>query len=401
MKRIAWMLCVCALLSCEDDSSKPDGGGVGGHEYAVVNAFPSLTFSRPTDIQNAGDGSDRLFVTEQTGHIRVFANESSVASSAEFLDISSQVLYQSYGEMGLLVLAFHPDYETNGFFFVAYTTGSPRRGRVSRFQVSGDPNVADPASEKILLEFADDYANHNGGGMCFGADGYLYISVGDEGGGGDPDDNAQDRASIFGKILRIDVDQNVDTVPYHGIPGDNPYAGNTAGYREDIWAYGLRNAWRISFDAPSGRLIAGDVGQSTYEEIDIIEKGGNYGWDCREGTIDYDEDEDPSSPLCASATGLVEPVFVYPRSDGESITGGYVYRGPTVTSLTGLYVYGDYEVGRVWALDLTTGANVLLEATGLLVSTFGVAENGELFIAAYDGGGSGTGVYRLERTGAP
>jgi glucose/arabinose dehydrogenase len=325
----------------------------------------------------------------------VFENRSDVTLSTGFLDISDRVLYQSQSELGLLGLAFHPHYETNGYFFVYYTAGNPRRERVSRFQVSFDPSVADPSSEKILLEFADDYPNHNGGAMCFGPDGYLYIAVGDEGGAGDPDNNAQDLARPFGKILRIDVDQSVSAPPYHGIPADNPYAGNASGYREDIWAYGFRNPWRISFDAPTGRLFAADVGQKTWEEIDIVEKGGNYGWDCREGRADYDERENASSPLCASAAGFNEPIFVYGRSEGSSVTGGYVYRGPGLPSLAGRYIYGDFSSGRIWALDASGASNSLLIETGMFLSTFGVAEDGELLVAAYFADGTATALYHL------
>lgn len=403
MKRTI-LLCLCALLACDNSSGPektPPPGKTG--PYSVVNAFPNLTFSRPTDVQNAGDGTHRLFVAEQSGFIRVFSSQGNPATSSVFLDISSEVLASAQSELGLLGLTFHPQYETNGYFFVAYTAGTPasHTGRISRFQVSLDANVADPASEKILLEFQDDYPNHNGGGLCFGSDGYLYIGIGDEGGAGDPDDNAQDRSRVFGKILRIDVDQNVNTPPYHGIPADNPYAGNSSGYREDIYAYGLRNPWRISFDKVSGKVIAGDVGQGTWEEIDIIQKGGNYGWDCREGHVAYDQNDDQSSPLCATATGLVEPIFVYDHSVGQSITGGYVYRGPSMSGLAGRYVYGDYDSGRIWSLNLANNTSSLLVESGMFLSTFGVADNNELYVAAYFADGTATGLYRFQQDAAP
>ncbi len=397
MKRIAPLLAACLLLSllpaCDDDSSGPGGSP---SPYRVVNAFPALTFSRPTDIQNAGDGTIRLFVTEQLGRILVFENRSDASSASVFLDITDRVVYPTFSEMGLLGLAFHPDYENNGYFFVYYTAGDPRRDRVSRFQTSAPiDSVADPNSEKILLEFEDDYPNHNGGGLCFGPDGFLYIGIGDEGGAGDLDNNAQDRTKPFGKILRIDVDQNVDTEPYHGIPADNPYAGNSSGYREDVWAYGFRNPWRISFDVPNDRLFAADVGQRTWEEINVVEKGGNYGWDCREGRRDYDENESPSSPLCASATDFIDPVFVYGRSEGGSVSGGYVYYGPSLPDLHGRYVYGDFTSGKIWALGPSPVANNLLSATGMFLSTFGVAEDNELFVAAYFADGAPSALYRL------
>jgi hypothetical protein len=278
-------------------ATKIRGLSESGGVYTTTDAFPNLTFNKPVDLRNAGDGSDRLFAVEQAGIIRVFDNDAAAAASLEFLNISGSVV--CCGELGLLGLVFHPDYETNGYFFVFYTTsgGTPRRDRLSRFRVSaGDPNAADVSSEVVLIEFDDDFDNHNGGGLCFGDDGYLYVSTGDEGDGGDPHNNAQNRASWFGKILRIDVDQNVGVAPYYGVPPDNPLVGNTSGYREEIFAWGFRNPWRIAFDSPTDRLWVADVGQNSYEEIDIVEIGKNYGWDCREGMHDYLGDPSPACP---------------------------------------------------------------------------------------------------------
>ncbi len=390
------------VVSCDDPATCEDCGGFpppppSDYTYDLVDAFPNLTFSRPVDIQNAGDGTNRLFVVEQNGFIRVFDNDAGATSSAEFLSVDVDCC----SELGLLGLAFHPQYESNGFFFVYYTvTTTSLMSRLSRFSVSaGDPDVADPASEKILLEFRQDYSNHNGGGLCFDGDGYLCLGVGDEGGGGDPDENAQNRGVVYGKILRFDVNQNVNTVPYYGIPADNPFVGNSSGYREEIYAWGMRNPWRINYDAPTDRLWAGDVGQGAREEVDIIVSGGNYGWDCREGFIAYTGPPDNPSPACATASGLIDPVIDYPRSQGYSVTGGYVYRGPTLTSLVGKYVYADYGSGRVWAL--TYGAppvNVELKAAGFAISTFGVAENGELFVAEYQSNGTPTSLFRIVQT---
>jgi glucose/arabinose dehydrogenase len=396
MKAVVFLaLAACLLLACDDDSSDPVNAG----PYRVVLAFPNLTFSRPTNIENAGDGTNRLFVTEQTGRILVFPNDISAGAATVFLDISIQVNYEEFSELGLIGLAFHPDYENNGYFFVHYSTGNSRarRGRVSRFQVGANANVADPSSERVLLDWADRYANHNGGRMCFGTDGYLYIGLGDEGGAGDLQNNAQDRSQIFGKILRIDVDQNVDTEPYHGIPPDNPYVGNSQGFRQEIWAYGFRNPWRISFDAPTGRLIASDVGQRTWEEIDFVEKGGNYGWDCREGRQAFQPGptDGAPSPLCAFATGLQNPVFVYGRSEGGSITGGYVYRGPSLADLHGRYVFGDFNTGRIWALNALNTESALLVETGMFISTFGVAEDNELLVGTYFADGTPSRIYLL------
>jgi glucose/arabinose dehydrogenase len=400
MKRtLPWLLLPGVLaFACDDDPSRSGGNGPPpAYTYDLVEAFPNLDFARPTDIQHAGDGTNRLFVVEQLGRIRVFPNDPAAAAAGVFLDITGRVQAPLQSEMGLLGLAFHPQYETNGYFFVHYTAGTPaaRLGRVSRFQVSFDPNVADPASEKILLDIPDRAGNHNGGALLFAADGYLYIALGDEGGAGDSYDNAQNRATLFGSILRLDVDQNVDVVPYYGIPPDNPFAGNTSGYREEIFAYGLRNPWRISYDALTDRIFAGDVGQGTWEEIDIITSGGNYGWDCREGLVAYNGNEHPPSPLCASATGFIDPILVYPRSEGQSVTGGYLYRGPTLSSLAGKYVYADYISGRIWALDVATAKNELLKDSAMYISTFGVAQDGELLVAGYFADGTPTALYRM------
>jgi hypothetical protein len=284
-------------------ATKLRGFSESGGLYSLTDPFPNLSFDKPVDLQNAGDGSDRLFVVEQNGVIRVFPNDASATGTSEFLNISARPVV-CCGEMGLLGLAFHPDYENNGFFFVYYMTdgGTPYRARLSRFQVSGaDPNDADETSERILLEFNDRETNHNGGAICFDDEGYLHLAVGDEGSGGDPYGNAQNRAVLFGKILRLDVDQSVNTPPYYGIPADNPFVGNTSGYREEIFAWGLRNPWRMSYDAVTDRIWVGDVGQTSYEEIDIIESGKNYGWDCREGAHDYTGPPGGPSPSCPSA----------------------------------------------------------------------------------------------------
>jgi hypothetical protein len=279
------------------NATKLHGLSESGGGYSLTDAFPSLSFSQPVDLQNAGDGTDRLFVVQQAGIVRVFDNSAASATTSEFLNIVSQVACCS--ELGLLGLAFHPDYENNGYFFVYYTTSGVLRDRLSRFQVSGaDPNDADESTEKILFEVNDRAGNHNGGALCFDDDGYLYVALGDEGGGGDVYDNAQNNAVLLGKILRLDVDQNVDVVPYYGIPPDNPFAGNSSGYREEIFAWGLRNPWRMSYDLATDRIWVGDVGQGSFEEIDIIEKGKNYGWDCREGMHDYVGPPDAPSAAC-------------------------------------------------------------------------------------------------------
>jgi glucose/arabinose dehydrogenase len=357
-----------------------NGSGQTLNDYSVEVAFPNLTFNQPVGITNAGDGTNRLFVVEQTGIIRVFENSENAAASKVFLDISDRVLYG--GEQGLLGLAFHPNYSENGYFYVNYVTDNPRRTIIARYSVmADDPDQADKNSEHVLLEVNQPYSNHDGGQLAFGADGYLYLGLGDGGSAGDPFGNAQNRSSLLGKILRVDVDSPSSGKNY-GIPADNPFAGNTLGYREEIYAYGLRNPWRFSFDPPTGTLWVADVGQNQREEIDWVEKGRNYGWNIMEGTICY-------SPLTGcNQTGLELPVWDYGRGEGVCVIGGFVYRGSALTGLYGAYIYGDYGSGRIWALQYdgtSAPANTLLVDTALSITSFGLDENSELYFVAFDG----------------
>lgn len=346
--------------------------------YAVKVAFPKLSFNRPVDLQHANDNSNRLFVVEQEGTVTVFKNETAVPSKQTFLDIRNKV-EDSGNEEGLLGLAFHPQYKTNGYLYVNYTANNPDRTVISRFKVSAtNPNVADPASEVVLLTVAQPYSNHNGGQVSFGPDGFLYIAVGDGGSGGDPQGNGQNKSTLLGKILRIDVDKQVTGKKYT-IPSDNPFAGNKSGYKEEIYAYGMRNPWRLSFDPVTKKLWTGDVGQNAYEEIDIIEKGGNYGWNIMEGTHCYEPKRN------CNQQGLKLPVWEYPRKDGVSITGGFVYRGTALPELKGKYIYADYGSGNLWALDATSFFNTLLMESNLNVASFGVDPKNELYICAFDG----------------
>jgi glucose/arabinose dehydrogenase len=351
-------------------------------QYPIDNAFPGIGFSRPVDIQHAGDGSDRLFVVEQAGRIHVFPNDPTVDETTGFLDIRDRVS-DGGNEEGLLGLAFHPDYANNGYFYVNYSASGPRRNVIARYRVdAADPNRADRDSETILLTFEQPYSNHNGGQLAFGPDGYLYIATGDGGSGGDPQNNAQNRTNLLGKILRIDVDNSEGGKAY-AIPADNPFAGNAEGYAEEIWAYGLRNPWRFSFDPVTGRLWTGDVGQNRYEEVDIIEKGKNYGWRIMEGVSCYN----PSSGCDQS--GLTKPIIEYGRDQGASITGGHVYRGSSVPELQGQYIYADFVTGRIWGLKYNGPGdieNTLLLASNENVSSFGVDEAGELYICSFGGG---------------
>lgn len=346
-------------------------------------AFPNLTFNRPVGLQHAGDGSGRLFVVEQGGRIEVFVNADTVSTSKTFLDIESKVLFS--GERGLLGLAFHPDYRVNGNFYVYYSPNSADVTRLSRYQVTGDPDLADAGSEQVLLEIAQGYANHNGGQIAFGPDHFLYIGVGDEGGSGDPEDNAQDLTTLHGSILRIDVDSQ--GMGNYGIPPTNPFAVNTENYRPEIYAYGFRNPWRFSFDSATSRLWVGDVGQNSFEEIDVVNIGRNYGWDCREAAHPFDAAR--QSAVCDTVKNLFDPVWEYDHSQGGSVTGGYVYRGGTVSILEGVYVCADYVSGRVWGLEYDGSAItsvVELFDKSFRISSFGEDEAGELYVCGYDNG---------------
>lgn len=373
------LLLIFLLFAFCADTTRNDENGVPA-TYKVVSAFPNLSFTRPVDLQHPGDNTNRIFVVEQAGIVSVFPNSSEVESKKTFVDIREKVDDQG-NEEGLLGLAFHPDYETNGYFYVNYTAANPNRTVISRFKVSADANKADASSEQVILTFEQPYSNHNGGQVSFGPDGYLYIAVGDGGSGGDPQDHGQNRSTLLGTILRIDIN-NQEGGKQYGIPSDNPFANNNNGYREEIYAYGLRNPWRFSFDADNGEMWTGDVGQNAYEEIDIIEKGGNYGWNTMEGNHCFE----PKSGCDRS--GLKMPIYEYGRSEGISITGGFVYRGPTVKDLTGKYIYADYATRRVWALnpsDNRNPTNALLLEADFNISSFGVDQNDELYLCGFDG----------------
>ncbi|MCH8246254.1 MAG: PQQ-dependent sugar dehydrogenase [Bacteroidetes bacterium] len=374
--RIHFLTCVIAALWVTGCSMDPVQA-----QFEIEVAFANLRFTRPVDLQHAGDGSGRLFVVEQAGVIQVFANDPSVASASVFLDIEDRVDDRD-NEEGLLGLAFHPDFANNGFFYVDYTASNPSRTVIARYQVDpNDPNRADRNSEVIVLETGQPAGNHNGGQIAFGPDDFLYIALGDGGGSDDMFGNGQNRSTLLGTILRIDVDNSFNDRNY-GIPADNPFVGGTQGFREEIYAYGLRNPWRFSFDPVTDLLWTGDVGQNSFEEIDIVENGGNYGWNTMEGFHCFS----PSSGC--NQSGLVLPVVEYGRSEGRSVTGGFVYRGPGVPELIGQYIYGDFLSGRIWALEYDgqqVVQNTELLNTSLGIASFGVDENNELYICAFDG----------------
>jgi len=348
--------------------------------YIVTVAFPNLSFNQPTGLIADPVSSNRLFVLEQTGTIRTFQKIKNASDAVTFLDISSQVLYG--GEQGILGLAFHPNCTTNPYFYINYVADNPRRTVIARYTIDpNNPDQADPDSQRIILEIPQPpFSNHKGGQLAFGSDGYLYIGVGDGGSAGDPLGNGQNRQTLLGKILRIDITQTPAERNY-GIPPDNPHAGNSLGYREEIYAYGFRNPWRFSFDSATGQLWVADVGQSSLEEIDLVENGKNYGWNIMEGTACF------NPPGDCDQTGLTLPVYNYTHDDGNAIIGGYVYHGQTHPGLQGAYIYGDFGSGRIWALCLngTELNNEELVDSGLSITSFGVDQDGELYFTAYDG----------------
>lgn len=336
--------------------------------------------NKPLALTHAGDGSGRLFILEQPGLVRVV--QGGALLSTPFLDIRDRVVDRN-NEQGLLGLAFHPAYENNGMFFVNYT-GKGSDTYISRFSITSDPNIADPDSEKVLLRIPQPYANHNGGHLLFGPDGHLYIGTGDGGSAGDPQGNAQNLNSLLGKMLRIDVDHGD---PY-AIPVDNPFVDG--GGLPEIWAYGLRNPWRYAFDRVTGDLYIGDVGQNTWEEVDVLSAslppGANLGWDFWEGTHAFEGT--PSQDAV-----MLPPVWEYDHTQGCSITGGIPYRG-AYKDWSGIYFYADFCSGIIWGL-LQDGSgawqNQVLFQTSANITSFGEDETRELY--RVDRTGS---VYRLE-----
>jgi glucose/arabinose dehydrogenase len=369
----------------------------------VVPAFPQLDWPdwlrgldigkprdpRPLLIMGAHDGTNRIFAGSEYGTIHVWPNNPNANTMQTFLDIRDRVQYDDHqNEEGFLGLAFHPRFKENGEFFVYYTAKptpeNPHLSIISRFHVSrDDPNRADPSSEEIIMRIKEPYWNHNGGTLVFGPDGYLYIGLGDGGLANDPHGNGQKMTTLLGKILRVDVDHKDPGLQY-AIPKDNPFAGRGATARGEIWAFGVRNIWRMSFDRATGLLWAGDVGQDTWEEIDVIRRGGDYGWNLREGMHPFGPHGSPPRP------GLIEPIWEYPHSIGKCIIGGTVYRGKSVPELNGAYLFADYITGQVWALRYDADknqvtANRTIQRKGAPILSFGDDDNGEVYFLTQPG----------------
>lgn len=413
MKRLVLLAMVLAAFSRGNLLAQVDESPL---KLEPVVAFPELKWTgwqpetddgkaaplRPILVTNAGDGSKRIFVPQQQGIIHSFKEDSK--ETTVFLDMSKKVVYiDKENEEGFLGMAFHPKFKTNGEFFVFYTTQEkPHTTVVSRFKVSkDDPNKADPNSEEQLLVETHPYWNHKGGTICFGPDGFLYIAIGDGGAGNDPHGNGQNLQTLLGKILRIDVDKKDPGLKY-GIPKDNPFVNRMAGKlpiaKPEIYAYGLRNVWRMSFDSQTGVLWAADVGQNIWEEINLIQKGGNYGWNLREAKHEFA----PNSTNVASSS-LIEPIWEYNHDIGKSITGGNVYRGKKFPELVGHYLYADYVSGRIWALKydeakkaVVANRTIPYSGAALPIMSFGEDEAGEVYFTIVSQ--TGKGVYTFQKT---
>jgi glucose/arabinose dehydrogenase len=373
----------------------------------VEPAFPELKWAgwdpiddngkpqpfRPILLTNSGDGSNRIFVPTQQGVVYSFKNDAKTVDTNVFLDLRDRVVYNdNQNEEGFLGMAFHPKYKENGQFFIFYTTKhAPHTNIISRFRVSPDnPNKAEATSEEELLRIPHPYWNHDGGTLCFGPDGMLYIAVGDGGAGNDPHKNGQNVGTVLGKILRIDVDRKENGKNY-AIPKDNPFVG-TAGAAPEVYALGLRNVWRMAFDRQTGTFWAADVGQNLWEEINLIVKGGNYGWSVREGRHVFGPEGSGPRP------DLIEPIWEYDHQVGSSITGGHVYRGKRIPELFGKYLYADYVTGKVWALKYDEAAkkvvsNEAIPTPKMPIISFGEDELGEVYFNMVTP--EGRGIFRF------
>jgi glucose/arabinose dehydrogenase len=335
-------------------------------------------FNRPVDLEMPDDGTGRFFVVEQPGTIKIIQDGAVLAQN--FLDIHGKVT--SGSETGLLGLTFHPGFAGSGRFYLNYTRtfNEQLQTVIAEYQVSSDPNVADSTSERILLTVDQPFDNHNAGQLAFGPDGFLYFGLGDGGSGGDPLGNGQNLETLLGKMLRIDVDHQ-DSGMQYAIPADNPFATSDVAEHE-IWAYGFRNPWRFSFDRDSGQLFCADVGQARLEEIDIVQKGGNYGWNVMEGKHCFNPKRH------CDKNGKILPIAQYKHTVGIAIIGGYVYKGAAIPALANMYIFGDYGSGRIWFLrnpSPTTYKKKLLIDTHRSLSSFGQDAAGEVYVVDLDG----------------
>ena len=379
----AMAIVAVGLFSCDGGSGEPVD-----NRFTLQRVFSGLRFSAPVAMLSAPRDSSRWFVVEQAGQVRVFDNNPAVATMTLFVDISARVAFD--GERGLLGMAFHPDFPATprAYFFYSVNVAG-LTSRISEFRLAAGGLMLDPASERVLLTIVNPESNHNGGGIAFGPDGFLYAGVGDGGGANDQHGaigNAQSLTTLHGKMLRIDV--NDSSVPY-GIPAGNPFAGNAlcgvngtgAQNCPEIFAYGLRNPWRWSFDRLTGQLWVADVGQSTFEEVNRVVLNGNYGWRCFEGTR-------ITGLPCGTQPNALAPVAQYGRKTGVSVTGGYVYRGAAIAAMAGRYVFGDFGSGRILDIPESTQPTLTISggfASGLNIASFAEGIDGELYVVDYGG----------------
>ncbi len=345
-----------------------------GDRYSLLPLFPGLEFSQPVALLRTPHATPYRYVVEKGGRIWRITGEGGAAESVIFVDIRDRV-EAGPSEAGLLGMAFPPDFADSGLVYLSYTRGGPLTSVLSRYRSHDGGMTLELSSEEVLLEIPQPFSNHNGGQIAFGPDGYLYYGLGDGGAAGDPNGNGQNTDTLLGAILRLDV----DSVPPYAIPLGNPFA--KGGGRPEIYAYGLRNPWRWSFDRNSGELWVGDVGQNAWEEINRVSLGDNLGWNLWEGSHCY------QSEACRS-DGMVMPVAEYSHELGCSVTGGYVYRGKAIPSLYGHYIYGDFCSGRIWELDsgnIEAGPSILL-LSGKRIASFAEDRDGELYLLDFDEG---------------
>lgn len=359
-------------------------------EYATGEAIPKLRFDRilpelplirPVQaIQRPGDAAN-LFIVEQPGRILIAdPARSETKEAAVFLDIRERV-NDGGNEEGLLSIAFHPDFDKKHEIYCYYTANKPRRSILSRFTVSADGMTADPNSEQVLLVQSQPYSNHNGGEVLFGPDGFLYLSLGDGGAANDPHNNGQNLGTLLGKVVRIDVNKAGAQGEPYAIPADNPFVGKD-GAKPEIWALGTRNIWRMAFDAKTGDLWAGDVGQNIWEEVILVKKGANYGWNAREGFHPFEGGKGDGP--------FEEPIVEYHHREGMSITGGQVYRGKAMPKLDGVYIFADFVSSNVWGIRMVDGKPtkpaIIAQKRGELIASIDSMQDGSLVVSAFTGG---------------
>ena len=362
-------------------------------KISFQRAWPGVKTRRPVQIVSRPDRDDVLYIVEQLGRIRTVDGSDLTSDASELaLDIRDRVNARS-NEEGLLSVAFHPDFAENNQVYCYYTAIKPRRAVLSRFSMDESREKILPETEEVILEIDQPYWNHNGGTVLFGPDGMLYLSIGDGGAANDPHGYGQDLTTLLSKVIRIDVSGSGER-PYT-IPSDNPFVG-VENVRPEIWAYGLRNIWRMSFDRDNGDLWAGDVGQNKWEEIDLVIKGGNYGWNKREGAHPFGRQRRGSNPAADVDQNMIDPVAEYSHREGLSVTGGNVYRGAEYPQLEGVYLYADYAFGTVWGLrrdgDEFIGPVEVLRKPGSLISSFGEANDGTIYAVSFEQSEQGPGA---------